>query len=391
MDSMFPPQDNLGSMVLLTNKTTISNKLLTLASPRPRRTWICRHIKVVAPSIVVLVLLAISLAVIVLFTASSLLKVGQPMMDLYSGWTYQKHPSIKHIVQAIRSQKYHLQALAAFILVNSYLLLQHSQLVLIYQDKTLGNDTVQEWNRLERNSSVSENLPLPSIKIFPFMVLCVNFVVPLVIYTMEESQPVWQRSRLWGFYYSVLLLLSTLKYLSSAVTFYVISLKAHQSPEIISQGVTTWLPPLYVTSALSLFLYSLFLKVYMEMWFKASVSGSPAVNITLRRKVRIYPSPLGVIVSVFLVIGCEVPFLLHLVHFALLYTRDIFIVYLLAFNLGFCFLSLGGCLIIGFRRRHHTKKSRGKQKHIDSGVCLATSFVYQSGPETANKEPAKSS
>ncbi|KAM4038395.1 uncharacterized protein ACNLHF_016714 [Anomaloglossus baeobatrachus] len=393
MDSVFPSQDNLGSMVLLTNKTTISNKLLSLASPTPRRRWISRNIKITVPSIVVQVLLAVSTTAIVLFTASFFLKMEQTMVDLNSGCTYQKHPSMKHIVQAVRSQKFHLQALAAFILVNSYLFLQLSQLSPLYLDKTSDNDTVQlEWDRQERNMSESEIgvLPLPSIKILPFMAFCVNFAVPLVSYTMKESEPVWQKQHFWGLYYSVILLLATLKYLSSAITFYVICLKAQQSPQIlIFQDVTTWLSPLYASSVLSLFLYLFFLKIYMEMRFTMTASGSPASNLTLRRKVHISPSPLGVIVTTFLVIGSEVPFLLHLVHFVLLYRREICIVYLLVFNSGFCFLNFCGCLMLGLRRKHHAKKCRGKQKQIDSGICLAASFIYQSGPETANKRSEK--
>ncbi|XP_075716174.1 uncharacterized protein LOC142751085 [Rhinoderma darwinii] len=342
---------------------------------------------------VVQVLLAISVAAIVLFTACSILKVGQPLVDLNSGWTYHKHPSMKHIIQAIRSQKYYLQALAAFILVNSYLLLQVIKLAPRDLDKTLGNGTMQvEYNRLETNSSESEIvvLNLPSIQILPFMAFCVNFVVPLVIYTMEESEPLWQKQHFWGFYYSILLLLSALKYLSSSLTFYAVSLKAHQSPEIfIFQDVTTWLPFLYALSALSLFLYLFFLKIYIEMRFKTPVPDLPASNLTLRRMVHIYPSPLGVIITTFLVIGNEVPFLLHLVHFVLLYRRDIFMVYLLVFNSGFCLLSFCGCMMLILRRRHQAKKYRGKRKQIDSGVCLANSFVYQSGLETANKGPEK--
>lgn len=250
-------------------------------------------------------------------------------------------------------------------------------------------DTVQlEWNRLETNNSESEIVvsPLPSIKILPFMAFCVNFAVPLVIYTMEESEPVWQKQHSWGFYYSVFLLLSTLKYLSSAITFYVVSLKAHQSSQIsIFQGVTTWLPALYALSALSLFLHSVFLKIYMKMRFQTPVSGSTASNITLRRKVCYYPSPLGVIVTTFLLIGSEVPFFLHLVHFVLLYRTDIIVVYLLAFDSVFCLVNFCGCLILGLRRKRQANKCRGKQKKIDSGVCLAASFVYQSGPVTTNK------
>ncbi|XP_069811476.1 uncharacterized protein [Dendropsophus ebraccatus] len=428
MDSSFASQDNLGSMVLLTNKTTqISNKLLTLASPRPRRTWICRYIKVTMPPIgiiwylpvcwlfhiclimtcikemdvtqssyvnsVVQVLLALSVAVILLFTGASIVKLGKPITDPYSGWTYQKYPSMKHIIQALRGQKYQLQALAAFILVNSYLLLKLNQLALLYQDKTLGNDTIQLADtRIETNSSESEIvvLLLPSIKSLPFMAFCVNFAVPMVFYTFKESEPVWQKQHFWGFYYSVFLLLSTLKYLSSAITFYAVSLKADESPEIlISQGVTTWLPPLYAVSALSLFLHSFFLKIYMEMRFKTPVSGSSASNLTLRRKVPIYPSLLGVIVTTMLVIGSEVPFFLHLVHFVLLFRRGILVVYLLAFNSGFCLLSFCGCLILGLRRRRQAKKCRGKQRQIDSGVCLADSFLYQSGPDTTSKGPEK--
>ncbi|XP_077117229.1 uncharacterized protein LOC143773767 isoform X2 [Ranitomeya variabilis] len=342
---------------------------------------------------VVQFLLAISTAAIVLFTASIFLKRKQIVVDLSSGWTYQKHPSMKHIAQALRSQKYHLQALAAFILINSYLLLQLSQLAPVYLGKTMRNDTIQlEWDKQERNSSETDIVvpPLPSIKIIPFMAFCVNFAVPLVFYTMEESEPVWQKQHLWGFYYSVLLLLSTLKYLSSAITFYMISLQAQQSPQIfIFQGVTTWLPPMYASSAISLFLYSFFLKIYMEMRFKTAVSGSPASDLTLRRKVSTTPSPFGVIVTTFLVIGSEVPFLLHLVHFVLLYRSEICMIYLLVFNSGFCFISFCGCLILGLRRKHQAKKCRGKQKQIDSGICLAASFIYQSGADKANKRSEK--
>ncbi|XP_056430666.1 uncharacterized protein LOC130369421 isoform X2 [Hyla sarda] len=316
------------------------------------------------------------------------------MMDLNSGWTYQKYPSRKHIVHAIRSQKYHLQALAAFILVNSYLLLQLSRVASVHPDKTLGNDTVQlERNRIETNTSEFEIvvLPVPSIKILPFVAFCVNFALPLVFYTVEESEPVWQKQRFWGFYYSFLLLLSTLKYLSSALTFYVACLKAYTSPQIfIFQGFETWIPSIYAVSTLSLFLNSFLLKIYMEMRFQTPASGSPGPNLTLRRKVCIQPSPIGVIVTTLLVIGSDVPFLLHLVHFVLLYRMDTLVICLLAFNSGFCILGFSGCLILGLRKRRRVKKCRGKQKQIDSGVCLAASFVYQSGPEKANKGPEKS-
>lgn len=71
---------------------------------------------------VVQVLIALSVAVLVIFTVSSVLRVGESSDDLSPGDT-----SVKHFLQATRSQIYPLQALAAFILINIYLLLQISQ------------------------------------------------------------------------------------------------------------------------------------------------------------------------------------------------------------------------------------------------------------------------
>ncbi|XP_063786593.1 uncharacterized protein LOC134935464 isoform X2 [Pseudophryne corroboree] len=400
----------------------MSSKLITLASPKPRRIWASRNIRFAMPSIgtiwylpmcwlfhiylevicigefnltrnshlisVVQSLLATSVVLMILFTASAVLEVGHSSVTDNAVCTYKKRASMNHILQAFRSQKYPLQALASFILINSYLLLQLSQLALDYLNRKSGNGTMHaEWNRVDANSSetdIEASLwPVPAEKLLTYLALCVHFAVPLIIYSVQESESVWQKEYLWGFFYSVILLLSILKYLSSSLTFYVISLGVHQSPHSrLFLGGSAWLPALYVISVLSLFLYSFSLKIYLELSFKTSVSDLPAANLTLRRKINLYPSPLWVILTTFVVVGSEMPFILHLISFLLLDRNDIFIVCLLAFSNGFCILCFCGCLLVGLRRRCRTNKSRIKKNRIDSGVCIANSFVYQASPET---------
>lgn len=244
----------------------------------------------------------------------------------------------------------------------------------------------KEKNKPEENSS-NTALPLPSLpseKLLPF---CGNFAIPLIIYAIQESELLWKKERLWGFLYSFILLLSPLKYLCSSLTFYVITVTAHKSPQnILFHGVSKWLPSLYITSALSLFFFSLALKMYIEQGLMSPVSSSVSSNLTLRRKIYRYPSPLGVIFTSVLILSCEIPYDLHLINFILNGNSDILIVCLLAFSTAFCLVPVSTSLVVGLKRNCHTTKYWKKKKRLDSGVCLANSFIYQVRSEADKAE-----
>lgn len=238
----------------------------------------------------------------------------------------------------------------------------------------------KEKNTLESNSSGIgvPLLPLPTKKLLTFVALCGNFAVPLTIYAIQESELLWQKEKLWGFLYSFILLLAPLKYLCSSLTFYAISVTAHRSPQnILFQGVSKWLPCLYITSVLSLFLFTLALKIYVELSLKSPALTTAGTNITLQRKMHSNPSPLGVILTSALILGCEIPYILHFINFTLCEISDILIVCLLAFSTAFCLMTVTVLLVVGFKWNCHIATSRTKKKRIDSGVCLANSFVYR--------------
>ncbi|KAM4676005.1 uncharacterized protein O3C94_008643 [Discoglossus pictus] len=429
MESMFQLQENSGSTVLLTNKTMqVSNKLLTLASPRPSGKWICRHMRINAPTIgtvwylpvgwlthiyllysciqemnittgcsyfsAVRVLLALSVAAMLLFTTTILITVKESSEDEATGCKIEKRPTLKHLLPALRSQKYPVQALSAILLIHSYLLLQCCTSASNPLVRDADNDTLEtEGSGMDVNiSEASQRTALPSIppgNSFTCLLCCVNFAIPLIFHSMQESDPVWQKERLWGFLYSVTLLLIAIKYLSSSFSFFVVIFALKQSsPSLLFQGSSLWLPALHVISALSVFLFSLFLKIYVELSCRVSLSSYSATNLTLRRKIRVCPSPAGVIFSTLLIVVCEVPFMIKLYVLSLKET-EAFTLCLFAINAGFCFFCISVSVIVGLRRSCLTNVVRVKQRQTDSGVCMANSFVYQPSPTSSNAENIK--
>ncbi|KAM5171976.1 uncharacterized protein ACMZJ9_004813 [Mantella aurantiaca] len=361
------------------------------------------------------VLLALSVAVLVIFTVAAVLRVSKSSNDPSFCDTYLKRLSVKYFLQATRHQIYLLQALAAFILINSYLLLHINQIAYDFPNDATDNDSpdsnarkyeagslhhartsdkerlftetvAKEKNILEANSSDIQTLPLLPLsaeKLLTYLAFYGNFAIPLTIYAIQESEQLWKKEKLWGLLYSFILLLSPLKYLSSTLTFYIISVTTHKSPQnLLFEGVSKWLPSLYVTSVLSLFLFTLALKIYIELRLR-----EPALscgNIIVRREIRYYP--LGVILTSVLILGCEIPYISHFIFFILNGNSDILIVYLLAFSIAFCFVAAAASLVVGFKKNQHATKSRIKKKRVDSGVCLVNSFVYQARSEAGKAE-----
>ncbi|XP_068133130.1 uncharacterized protein [Hyperolius riggenbachi] len=326
---------------------------------------------------VIQVLVALSAVLLVLFTISTTLKLGQSSDDLTVGGTCLRRPSVKQFLQAIRSQRYSLQALAAFILINCYLLLQINQLSYNCTETPLDNVTeLKEWSKPGVNRTEAA-LTLADEETLTYLAFAGNFLLPLIIYAIQESEPLWQKEKLWGYCYSFILLLSPLKYLSLSLAFYVITVMALKSSYNLFWGVSKWLPALYAISVISLFLFLLAFKMYVEISFTNPVSESAATHFTLRRKIFSYPSPLGVILTTFLIFSCDILYILHFILFILEGRREILIIYLLAFSIAFCLLIVTVSLIVGLRRKCHTNKAKIKQKRVDSGVCQANSFVYQ--------------
>ncbi|KAM8972013.1 uncharacterized protein RCH25_017622 [Pelodytes ibericus] len=408
---------NSGSMVLLTNTATMSNKLLSLANPRPKAAWICQNVSVTMPSIATVwylpislvchiylaytciremtngscltsaaqVLLAISMAAILLFTAFAVLKVERSAVVPDSGY---KHSRLNHSLEVLRSQKYALHALSAFLLINSYLLLQISKLCAHPSDRGAHNGTMDTESHGFVGNITKVNVwmvlyLLPLENRITYIEYCVYFAVPMICHSIQESDPIWRNEKLWGFLYSTALLMSAVKYLSSTFAYFFVSLTAYLSPQsILIQGSPMWVPVLYSTSLLSVFLYTLSVKCYVDLCFRVPISSSSVNNLTLRRKIRPYPSPLGVVLSTLLIVACEIPSMVHLINFLLRERKNDLIVFLFVLSVGFGLFCVSTSLIVGLRRNCRPKKHKLKHSRVESGVCLANSFVYQSSPNS---------
>ncbi|XP_002936897.3 uncharacterized protein LOC100490316 [Xenopus tropicalis] len=417
MEGTCPPE-NSGSMELLTNKSMMSDKLLSLASPKPPAALVCRQVRVNIPSVgpiwyisicwllhiyleytciremntskditfmsAIQVLLAFSLVAMLLFTLSAVLSTPHTPDTEHK---YQKKSSWRHLISALKSQSYTLQALAALLLTNSYLLLQLSEW-LAKPMSTSGNNGTADVEEFGSNASYSKNsnwITLPTVlpgDNFTYLLYCIPVLVPLTVHSVQQSDVVWKTEKLWGFLYSVVLLLIGIKYLSSSFTFYIVSILVIPSPQMhLFKGFPVWIPVVYVTSILMLFLYSILLKIYVEVSCRVPSSGFPATNLTMRKKIRSYPSPLGIIFTTFLIVACEILPMLK-IYFLLSKKTEHFILFLFSFNTAF-YLVCVSVSVMAMVRKCLSNKVKRKPRKVGSGVCLANSFVYQSSPNAA--------
>ncbi|OCT87648.1 uncharacterized protein XB22062450.S [Xenopus laevis] len=407
-----------GSMELLTNKSMMSDKLLSLASPKPSVALICRQVRVNIPSVGLIwyisicwllhiyleyiciremnnswkitfvseiqLLLAFSLVAMLLFTLSAVLSKPHTPVPEHK---YQKKTSLKLLISALKCQIYHLQALAALLLINSYLLLQLSEWLAKPKSTTENNGTadVEEFGMNTSNSKTSNWMMIPSVlpgDSFTYLLYCIPVVVPMIVHSVQQSNMVWKTEKLWGFFYSVILLLIGIKYLSSSFSFYVVSLLVAPSPQmLLLKGFPVWIPVVYFTSVLTLFLYSILLKIYVEISCNIPSSGVPATHLTMRKKIRSYPSPLGIIFTTLLIAACEILPMLE-IYFQLSNKTEHFIWFLFSFNIAFYLVCLF-VLVMVTVRKYLSNNVKAKPRKVGSGVCLADSFVYQCSPNVA--------
>ncbi|OCT88707.1 hypothetical protein XELAEV_18017337mg [Xenopus laevis] len=370
MEGTCPPE-NSGSMELLTNKSLMSDKLLNLASPKPSAAWICRQVRVNIPSVgfiwyisicwllhiyleymciremnnsqditfisAIQLLLAFSLVAMLLFTLSAVLSAPHTPVTEHK---YQKQSSLRLLISALKCQIYPLQALAALLLINSYLLLQLSESLVKPMSAAGNNGTadVEGFGMNTSNSKTSNWVMLPSVlpgDSFTYLLYCIPVVVPMTVHSVQQSDVVWKTEKLWGFFYSVILLLIGIKYLSSSFIFYIVSLLVTPFPQtLLFKGFPVWIPVVYIMSVFTLFLYSILLKIYVEVSCRIPSSGVPASYLTMRKKTKSYPSPLGIIFTTLLIVVCEILPMLK-IYLLLSKKTELFILFLFSFNGAF--------------------------------------------------------
>ncbi|KAJ1126332.1 hypothetical protein NDU88_004740 [Pleurodeles waltl] len=405
-----------GSTVLLTGPRRFSDKLLALASPPKQRVRLHWDLRGTAPYIgavwyllivwpfhlylayncftklqsqsedhiviAVQVLLVFSLVAMLFFSVSLFLKLDcqlKPPMDGTPACFLQKYPAVKHL-QALKSQQYLLHGLAALLLMISISLLQlgspGQQQSILAGEAGMTNATRVEPVRNHSKSRHEFLLPmLPQDVSVSSILLCLNVLSPMFLHAMAESDPIWQRERLWGASFSAVLVLASMKSLSLSLTFdalYVKAALAPYRPTIFQSRV--WIPPLYALSLLSLFMFCISLKVYVDL--SCPELGSSPAGLKLRRKARPCPSPLALLLTTLVQIASEVPFLVELY---LIFCENINVYFLMlwAFNLGFCLLCCAVCLGVFLLQKYRISRCRAKKERTASGLCLAHSFIYQ--------------
>ncbi|XP_078506736.1 uncharacterized protein LOC144766908 [Lissotriton helveticus] len=405
-----------GSKVLLIGPGKFSDKLLTLANPPKQRAWLQWDPRGTAPYIgavwylllawpfhmylayicftklqsqsedhiitAVQVLLTFSLVAMLFFSVSLFLKLDcqlTPPMDGTPGCCLQKYPAVKHL-QALKSQQYLLHGLAALLLMISISLLQlgspgHQQPIPA-GDAGMTNTTRVESTRNHSKSRHELLLPmLPEDVSVSSILLCLNVLTPMFLHAMAESDPIWQRERLWGASYSAILVLASIKSLSLSLTFdalYVKAALAPHSPTILQS--TVWIPPLYALSLFSLFMFCISLKVYIDL--SCPEHGISPAGVKLRRKARPCPSLLALLLTTLVQIAWEAPFLVEL-YLIFRENNDVHFLVLWAFNLGFCLVCCAVCLGVFLKQKYRAYRCRAKKERTASGLCLAHSFIYQ--------------